>query len=780
MKKIYLFLLTAMLAVTLCMPILAAEDARDVGFETELAADLKALGLFSGVSDTDFDLLRAPTRTEVLVMLIRVLGEEQTALGGTWEHPFTDVPSWANPYVGYAYANGLTSGISKTEFGNGTANAATYLTFMLRALGYSDADGDFRWDSPFALAKGLGLLPSMVDTENFLRADIVTVSYAALSMEKKDSTELLYASLVEKGAIAADVFASTYNGTKLTVRENKDKPVLSAEDIYDACSPAVFYIEIQSADGTPLSSGSGFFLDQSGIAVTNWHVMDGAEKAVVTLAGSGEKHEVTGLYYMSLAHDVAVIQVEGSGFATLAVNPLPIKGAASVYAIGSPKGLQNTISTGIVSNARRVIDGDTYIQTSAAISNGSSGGVLLNTHGEVIGITSASLSDGQNLNFARPIAYIAPAKTESATPLADVNWNFVSYSLREDAYTLAAGEELSLEFDVTYYTKDGSLPVFTVTSDNPAVCVATAEFDDTFVRLYGVQAGSANITITDSHSDSSVTFPVTVTDGAAMQPHVAYLTGVESLSVRKDMQKTFAIDAVCIGMDGTAEIEISVGNTRIAEAALTTHESGTYFCITVTGKKNGSTTLTVKNTMGEDTLQIPITVGDPYATAFAKVCEIVTLNGAPQTADGTDKVYYSLEGTANPYSSDMPYLLYYPEQNELYLRIVSTQSTAVTVDIRLSADKTARFAMEIPSQKITASGEIDAVSFTGGAPISFTEYTGTELYRASYEALAPTLTIMVLATFDGWLDNLVGGMAISDFGFTALDIAMYKELLKIQ
>jgi hypothetical protein len=72
-------------------------------------------------------------------MLIRAMGKESEALGGSWSHPFTDVDSWADKYVGYGYEKGLTKGVSATQFGTGNADSDMYLTFMLRALGYDDS-----------------------------------------------------------------------------------------------------------------------------------------------------------------------------------------------------------------------------------------------------------------------------------------------------------------------------------------------------------------------------------------------------------------------------------------------------------------------------------------------------------------------------------------------------------------------------------------------------------------------------------------------------------------
>lgn len=138
-NKLLSLLLAVILLLALVLPVAAARDFSDS--ETKAAA-LKSLGLFQGVSDTNFDLGRAPTRTEALVMFIRLMGKEDDALVGYYRHPFTDVPSWADGYVGYAYQNGYTNGVSATKFGSSdTASSAMYLTFVLRALGYSDASG---------------------------------------------------------------------------------------------------------------------------------------------------------------------------------------------------------------------------------------------------------------------------------------------------------------------------------------------------------------------------------------------------------------------------------------------------------------------------------------------------------------------------------------------------------------------------------------------------------------------------------------------------------------
>lgn len=211
------------LSFTTLMPVFAADYN-----EAEIKATaLKQLGLFKGVSETNFDLDRAPTRTEALIMLIRVLGKESEALNGNWSHPFTDVDSWADKYIGYGYEKGLTKGVSTTEFGKGNADSDMYLTFMLRALNYSDTDGDFTWNTPDTLAKAVGILPDGVDTEKFMRSDVALVSWAALESDLKSGVQRLAKKLLLEGVFTEDDYVLAIN----LVNEQNPEPIsVSSEE----------------------------------------------------------------------------------------------------------------------------------------------------------------------------------------------------------------------------------------------------------------------------------------------------------------------------------------------------------------------------------------------------------------------------------------------------------------------------------------------------------------------------------------------------------------------
>ena len=212
-KKLISLFLALLLSLTL-LPT-AAFAARDFTLETSLAKDLKALHLFLGVSDTDFALQKAPTRKQALVMLIRLLGKEDEAKRGTWAHPFTDVDA-DDKYVGYAYEHGLTRGKTATSFGTGTVAAKDYVSFVLRALGYSDEDGaDFTRANSLDFAKQLGILPAQVDTNKFLRADVVLISYAALPVYEKAGIDRLWQRLARQNVFSYSAFEANYDANAL-------------------------------------------------------------------------------------------------------------------------------------------------------------------------------------------------------------------------------------------------------------------------------------------------------------------------------------------------------------------------------------------------------------------------------------------------------------------------------------------------------------------------------------------------------------------------------------
>ena len=189
-KRILALLLTAALSAGMLTPALAAPAD-----EAEQAAwTLYHYGLFQGVSvDSrgfpDFALDQTPTRAQGVTMLVRLLGKEAAALNGSWSTPFTDVPDWAKPYVGYAYENGLTNGVSATEFAPAASIRATeYLTLVLRSMGYVSGE-DFDWDRAWVLSNKLEITDGEYKSLNdpFDRGDVAWISLRALDAKKKNA-----------------------------------------------------------------------------------------------------------------------------------------------------------------------------------------------------------------------------------------------------------------------------------------------------------------------------------------------------------------------------------------------------------------------------------------------------------------------------------------------------------------------------------------------------------------------------------------------------------------
>lgn len=241
-KKLFSWLLALAMLFSLAPSVLAADSAA-----LSAANELHALGLFNGTGTNadgspNYDLDRVPTRAEAVTMLVRLLGKEDEAKNGTWSTPFTDVPDWAKPYVGYAYANQLTNGISGTAFGSSASvTAAQYLTFTLRALGY-DSSIDFTWDKAWELSDQLGITNGQYNAScSFTRGDVAVISASALDQ--------------------------TLKGTQQTLRDLLDAPAAglpTEEDIANAHSPSsqvcingVSYTssQLDADNGTPLSIG---------------------------------------------------------------------------------------------------------------------------------------------------------------------------------------------------------------------------------------------------------------------------------------------------------------------------------------------------------------------------------------------------------------------------------------------------------------------------------------------------------------------------------------------
>ncbi|WP_178130539.1 trypsin-like peptidase domain-containing protein [Reyranella sp. CPCC 100927] len=182
------------------------------------------------------------------------------------------------------------------------------------------------------------------------------------------------------------------------------EPALPVESIARKALPALVTVLIKDEKGQLIKSGSGFFVAARRV-VTNLHVISGGK--VVSVATLDRKEFTVASARIDEPHDLAVLECpDATAVTTLRLgDPGAVAIGESVVAAGSPLGMQGTISTGIVS-AKRIVKGVAVIQTTAPISRGSSGGPLINSRGEVIGINSFAAVDGQNLNFAQLSSHV--------------------------------------------------------------------------------------------------------------------------------------------------------------------------------------------------------------------------------------------------------------------------------------------------------------------------------------------------------------------------------------
>jgi hypothetical protein len=181
---------------------------------------------------------------------------------------------------------------------------------------------------------------------------------------------------------------------------------IDAVALFKKADRAVVVLQALDENDRPLRQGSGFIVNGGAAIITNYHVIAGAQRVAVETS-TGETFPVTTALGVDEKTDVAVLGVESRGqlVALQLADSSLVKVGEDVAAIGSPQGLENSISTGIVSGLRRLSDELSYIQMTAPISPGSSGGPLLNADGEAIGITTFLVRGGQNLNFCIPINY---------------------------------------------------------------------------------------------------------------------------------------------------------------------------------------------------------------------------------------------------------------------------------------------------------------------------------------------------------------------------------------
>ncbi|HEX3281145.1 MAG TPA: trypsin-like peptidase domain-containing protein [Pyrinomonadaceae bacterium] len=220
----------------------------------------------------------------------------------------------------------------------------------------------------------------------------------------------------------------------------------SLPDLVKRVKPAVVAIATYDADGEAVMTGSGFFL-RPGEVVTNLHVIRGAKRCEVkTLDGKGKVFAVTGTLAVDEEGDLALLAVDmpherprASEIATT----LPDEGE-SIFVIGNPLKLEGSVTDGIVSAVREVPNLGKIIQITAPISHGNSGSPVFNLKGQVIGVVTVKVTNGQNINLAIGVSRLAELtpgelRSLSALPQRDRNGDVADSSYRNGLESLWLG-----------------------------------------------------------------------------------------------------------------------------------------------------------------------------------------------------------------------------------------------------------------------------------------------------------------------------------------------------
>jgi S1-C subfamily serine protease len=204
------------------------------------------------------------------------------------------------------------------------------------------------------------------------------------------------------------------NTTPAPAQAQQSVVVFDVKKLAETTRPAVAVVTVLDKSGKPLKLGTGFFISRDGKLVTNAHVIEGADTATAKLE-NGATYSIRGVLKAALDKDLVLLQADAKEVPSLTISretSLPAVGSR-VAVIGSPLGLEGTVSEGIISGHRNAKKDDQLLQITAAVSPGSSGSPVVDENGQVVGIATFLINNAQALNFARPVAYVSELLDQS-------------------------------------------------------------------------------------------------------------------------------------------------------------------------------------------------------------------------------------------------------------------------------------------------------------------------------------------------------------------------------
>lgn len=174
----------------------------------------------------------------------------------------------------------------------------------------------------------------------------------------------------------------------------------STTEVVAKCEESIFVIYTFDDEGNAKGLGTGFFVSSTGEGITNYHVLEGASKAIIKLS-NGNLYQIEEVVASDKNFDLAKFRIQGDNtkFKPLQLITARAQKGSKIIVIGNPEGFEGSVSEGIISSYREIEGFGSVVQITAPISQGSSGSPILNTDGNVIGVATFVYKDGQNINF---------------------------------------------------------------------------------------------------------------------------------------------------------------------------------------------------------------------------------------------------------------------------------------------------------------------------------------------------------------------------------------------
>ncbi|MBE7067680.1 MAG: serine protease [Clostridiales bacterium] len=287
-----------------------------------------------------------------------------------------------------------------------------------------------------------------------------------------------YSSTITREATCTETGIKTHTCSLCgdSYQENFSFAELPATDIFENSKNSIGEIITYDKSGGELALGTGFTYSADGKILTNYHVIEDAYSAKITI--NGQSYTVQSVLAYDKTIDLAVLKINATGLPVLKICTKIHPVGKAIYAFGSSKGLTATFSQGIITYADREMDGVHYVQHDAAISSGNSGGPLINQYGEIIGINTMTIRDSQNLNFAISVTelsnlnYGTPLTLaelyDKENPEVDVFSKLKNYIIQKGKYD-SEDNDYTLELGYTYssdYTSKYSRSISYDVADN--------------------------------------------------------------------------------------------------------------------------------------------------------------------------------------------------------------------------------------------------------------------------------------------------------------------------